>query len=163
DAIDLDKMQDTRSITVDFSDDDQIFLLKANFTVVQDEARQFSGLILVLSDVTEHDKIQREPRVSVSNLSHELRTALTTMRSYLESLSDGAWENKEIAPQILEVTQYETERMIRLVNDLLTLTKMDHKDQELMKERVNVVPFFHHVLDRFEMNKDDLIIIDRSI
>ncbi|MBU5594526.1 cell wall metabolism sensor histidine kinase WalK [Amphibacillus sp. MSJ-3] len=162
-TIDLVEMQDSSSITIDFSDDERFFLLKANFTAVYDESDRFSGLITVLSDVTELEKVERERREFVSNVSHELRTPLTTMRSYLEALTDGAWEDKEIAPQFLEVTQNETERMIRLVNDLLQLSKMDHKDQEIIKERVNVVPFFHHVLDRFEMNKDELIKIERSI
>ncbi|WP_017471557.1 cell wall metabolism sensor histidine kinase WalK [Amphibacillus jilinensis] len=162
-SIDFMELQDSGSLTVDFSDDNQFFLLKANFTVVQDERDQFTGLITVLSDVTEQEKVERERREFVSNVSHELRTPLTTMRSYLEALSDGAWQNEEIAPQFLEVTQNETERMIRLVNDLLQLSKMDHKEQEMVKERVNVVPFFHHVLDRFEMNKDESVRIERQI
>lgn len=162
-SVDLMDMQDSGSITIDFSDDEQFFLIKANFSIVQDENEQFSGLITVISDVTEQEKVEKERREFVSNVSHELRTPLTTMRSYLEALTDGAWENKEIAPQFLEVTQSETERMIRLVNDLLQLSKMDHKEQEMIKERVNVIPFFHHVLDRFEMNKQESIKIDRYI
>lgn len=163
DMIQLVEMQDSSSITIDFSDDNQFLLLKANFTVVEDEYGRFSGYITVISDVTEQEKVERERREFVSNVSHELRTPLTTMRSYLEALIDGAWTNKEIAPQFLEVTQNETERMIRLVNDLLQLSKMDNKGHEMVKERVNVVPFFHHVLDRFEMNKDERIKIERSI
>lgn len=157
------EMQDSSSITIDFSDDKQFLLIKANFSVSQDEAGRYSGFIIVLSDVTEQEKVERERREFVSNVSHELRTPLTTMRSYLEALIEGAWENPEIAPQFLEVTQKETERMIRLVNDLLQLSKMDNKDQEMIKEQVNVVPFFHHILDRFEMNKDEEIEIERSI
>ncbi len=157
------EMQDTSSITLDYSDDHQFLLLKANFTVVEDEYGRFSGYITVISDVTEQEKVERERREFVSNVSHELRTPLTTMRSYLEALIDGAWTNHEIAPQFLEVTQNETERMIRLVNDLLQLSKMDNKGEEMVKERVNIVPFFHHILDRFEMNKDERIKIERSI
>ena len=162
-TVDILEMQDSGSITIDMSDDEQFFLLKANFTFVLDEYERFSGLITVLSDVTEEEKVERERREFVSNVSHELRTPLTTMRSYLEALTDGAWENKDIAPQFLEVTQNETERMIRLVNDLLQLSKMDHKEMDMLKERVNVIPFFHHVLDRFEMNKDETVRIDRTI
>lgn len=55
------------------------------------------------------------------------------MHSYLEALSDGAWEDKEIAPRFLEVTQNETERMIRLVNDLLKLSRMDGGREQLEK------------------------------
>lgn len=162
-TVDILEMQDSGSITIDMSDDEQFFLLKANFTFVLDEYERFSGLITVLSDVTEEEKVERERREFVSNVSHELRTPLTTMRSYLEALTDGAWENKDIAPQFLEVTQNETERMIRLVNDLLQLSKMDHKEMDMLKERVNVIPFFHHVLDRFEMNKEETVRIDRTI
>ncbi|MGM0524254.1 MAG: cell wall metabolism sensor histidine kinase WalK [Bacillota bacterium] len=162
-TVDILEMQDSGSITIDMSDDEQFFLLKANFTFVLDEYERFSGLITVLSDVTEEEKVERERREFVSNVSHELRTPLTTMRSYLEALTDGAWENKDIAPQFLEVTQNETERMIRLVNDLLQLSKMDHKEMDMLKERVNVIPFFHHVLDRSEMNKDETVRIDRTI
>lgn len=162
-TVDILEMQDSGSITIDMSDDEQFFLLKANFTFVLDEYERFSGLITVISDVTEEEKVEKERREFVSNVSHELRTPLTTMRSYLEALTDGAWENKDIAPQFLEVTQNETERMIRLVNDLLQLSKMDHKEMDMLKERVNVIPFFHHVLDRFEMNKDETVRIDRTI
>lgn len=161
--LDLTDFQEAGSVIIDFSDDEQFFLIKANFSAVQDEGEQFTGLITVISDVTEQEKAEKERREFVSNVSHELRTPLTTMRSYLEALTDGAWEDKEIAPRFLEVTQKETERMIRLVNDLLQLSKMDHKEQTMYKERVNVVPFFHHVLDRFEMNKEESIVIKRFI
>jgi len=162
-TVDMMDMQDSGTVTIDMSDDDQFFLLRANFTIVADEYQRFAGLITVISDVTEEEKVEQERRQFVSNVSHELRTPLTTMRSYLEALTDGAWENPDIAPQFLEVTQNETERMIRLVNDLLQLSKMDHQEQDMVKERVNVVPFFHHLLDRFEMNKEETTRIDRSI
>ena len=67
-----------------------------------------------MHDITEQEKIEMERREFVANVSHELRTPLTTMSSYLEALADGAWEDKEIAPNFLNVTQNETERMIRL-------------------------------------------------
>ncbi|WP_226038503.1 cell wall metabolism sensor histidine kinase WalK [Aquibacillus saliphilus] len=162
-VVDLVESQETGSIIIDLSDDDQFFLIKANFSVVQDEADRFTGFITVISDVTEQEKVERERREFVSNVSHELRTPLTTMRSYLEALTDGAWQDKEIAPQFLSVTQNETERMIRLVNDLLQLSKMDHKEQTLYKERVNITTFFHHIIDRFEMNKSEDIILDRKL
>ena len=82
-----------------------------------------------------------ERREFVSNVSHELRTPLTTMRSYLEALADGAWKDEEIAPSFLHVTQTETERMIRLVNDLLKLSRMDSRDYDLNKEWVEFNTF----------------------
>ncbi len=64
---------------------------------------------------------------------------------------------------LLHVTQNETERMIRLVNDLLQLSKMDHKESALYKEKIDIIPVFHHILDRFDMNKAELIDIERKI
>ena len=112
-----------------------------------------NGLIVVLHDNTEQEKIDMERREFVSNVSHELRTPLTTMRSYLEALADGAWKNEEIAPSFLHVTQTETERMIRLVEDLLKLSRMDSEEYELNKEWVEFNRFFNSIIDRFELSK----------
>ncbi|WP_058309158.1 cell wall metabolism sensor histidine kinase WalK [Gracilibacillus massiliensis] len=163
-VINVQELEETGSLTIDFSDEDQLFLMKANFSIVQDEEGNFSGLITVISDVTEQEKVDRERKEFVSNVSHELRTPLTTMRSYLEALTDGgALEDKELAPQFIQVTQNETERMIRLVNDLLQLSKMDHKESAIFKEKIDIVPVLHHILDRFEMNKTELIDFERKI
>ncbi|UFT99392.1 cell wall metabolism sensor histidine kinase WalK [Radiobacillus kanasensis] len=153
----------TGSRIVDLSDDEQFFLIRANFSAVQDEDEHVSGFITVISDVTEQEKVEKERREFVSNVSHELRTPLTTMRSYIEALTDGAWEDKEIAPKFLNVTQTETDRMIRLVNDLLQLSKMDNKGHTLYKEKVDFVPYFHHIIDRFEMNKSEDILFERQL
>ncbi|UOR10797.1 cell wall metabolism sensor histidine kinase WalK [Halobacillus amylolyticus] len=151
------------SVIIDLSEEDQHLLLKANFSVVQDENNEMNGFITVLSDVTEQERIEQERREFVSNVSHELRTPLTTMRSYIEALTDGAWKDEEIAPRFLDVTQNETDRMIRLVNDLLQLSKMDRKDTGLFKEKVDFVPFFGHIIDRFEMNRRENMAFIREL
>ncbi|MBU5211443.1 cell wall metabolism sensor histidine kinase WalK [Heyndrickxia oleronia] len=158
---DLLKEQD--SIILDFSTKEEPYILRASFSIIQSETGFVSGLITVLHDVTEQEKIDMERREFVSNVSHELRTPLTTMRSYLEALADGAIDDKEIAPRFLTVTQNETERMIRLVNDLLKLSKMDSRDYQLNKEWVNIIEYFHHVIDRFEMAKDQNVTFKRKL
>src|SRR5699024_80659 len=101
----------------DLSEGEDVYLLRANFTpIYQDHySEMISGYITVLSDVTEERKIEQERREFVSNVSHELRTPLTSLRSYLEALADGAYKDPNIAPKFLQVTQDETERMIRMV------------------------------------------------
>ena len=74
-------------------------IVQCEFSVIQRESGFISGLVCVLTDVTEQEKIDRERRNFVSNVSHELRTPLTSIKSYTEALVDGAWENKEIAPE----------------------------------------------------------------
>ena len=148
---DLVDMQDP--VTIDFSDEERPYILRANFSVIQKETGFVNGLIVVLHDITEQEKIEMERREFVSNVSHELRTPLTSMRSYLEALADGAWKDEEIAPSFLHVTQTETERMIRLVTDLLQLSRMDSREYELNTDIVDFVKFFHRIIDRFELMK----------
>ena len=148
---DLIYMQD--SVNLNFSTSDVPYILRANFSVIQKETGFVNGLITVLHDITEQEKIDMERREFVANVSHELRTPLTTMRSYLEALADGAWTDENIAPHFLNVTQTETERMIRLVNDLLQLSKMDSDEYELNFEFVEFNKFFERIIDRFEMSK----------
>ncbi|MBC1980344.1 cell wall metabolism sensor histidine kinase WalK [Listeria welshimeri] len=158
-----DLMEVDGSLTMDRSTLDKPYILRANFSVIQRETGFNNGVIAVLHDITDQEKVDQERRDFVSNVSHELRTPLTSMHSYLEALSDGAWEDKEIAPRFLEVTQNETERMIRLVNDLLKLSRMDGGREHLEKSFVNFTDFFNHIIDRFEMMKKETIMFKRHI
>jgi two-component system, OmpR family, sensor histidine kinase VicK len=158
-----DLLQEKESIVLDYSTKSKPFILRANFSVIQKESGFVNGLIAVLYDITEQEKIDLERREFVANVSHELRTPLTTMRSYLEALAEGAWKDEEIAPNFLEITQTETERMIRLVNDLLQLSKMDSVDYHLSKEWVNFPVFFNRIIDRFELAKNQNVTFIREI
>ncbi|MDQ1143414.1 two-component system sensor histidine kinase VicK [Bacillus sp. SORGH_AS 510] len=158
-----DLLEEKESLILDYSTKKERYFLRANFSVIQKETGFVNGLIAVLHDITDQEKIDAERREFVANVSHELRTPLTTMRSYLEALADGAWQDEEIAPNFLEVTRTETERMIRLVNDLLQLSKMDSTDYRLTIEWVNFVDFYHRIIDRFEMSKEQKITFKRKL
>ncbi|MEH7353341.1 cell wall metabolism sensor histidine kinase WalK [Neobacillus drentensis] len=158
-----DLLEEKDSLILDYSTKSERYILRANFSVIQKETGFVNGLIAVLHDITEQEKIDVERREFVANVSHELRTPLTTMRSYLEALADGAWQDAEIAPNFLEVTQTETERMIRLVNDLLQLSKMDSTDYKLNIEWVNFVDFYDRIIDRFEMSKEQNVTFKRKL
>jgi two-component system, OmpR family, sensor histidine kinase VicK len=158
-----DLVQLKESLALDFSTIERSYVLRASFSVTQKETGFVNGLIVVLHDNTEQEKIDMERREFVSNVSHELRTPLTTMRSYLEALADGAWKDKEIAPSFLHVTQTETERMIRLVEDLLKLSRMDSRDYDLHKEWVEFNVFFNFIIDRFELSKSQHVSFRRIL
>lgn len=158
-----DLIHSKESMNLDFSTQERPFILRANFSVIQKETGFVNGLIAVLHDNTEQEKIDMERREFVANVSHELRTPLTTMSSYLEALADGAWKDDEIAPSFLKVTQTETQRMIRLVNDLLQLSKMDSRDYDLNKEIVNFNKFFNRIIDRFELSKSQNVTFQRML
>lgn len=126
-------------------------LLHASFSLIQRDSGFISGIVCVLHDVTEQERIEQERKDFVSNVSHELRTPLTSMRSYLEALNDGAWKDPDIAPKFLEVTQNETDRMIRMIQDLLHLSRIDVGKSEFDVEIVNLNELLEHVLSRFDM------------
>lgn len=142
--------QQEMMITVNEGTPDEM-ILHANFSLIRRVTGFVSGAVCVLHDVTEQQKNENEQRQFVSNVSHELRTPLTSLRAYIEALNDGAWKDPEIAPQFLEVTQEETERMIRMINDLLSLSRMDRGVVKMDLEWVNFNDFLSHVLNRFDM------------
>ncbi|CAM2841066.1 two-component sensor histidine kinase (YycG) [Dellaglioa algida] len=152
-----DLLENQDEIMIDLSDVEHEQILNAYFSLIQRESGFISGLVCVLHDVTEQQKIERERESFVSNVSHELRTPLTSMKSYIEALNDGAWKDPEVAPGFLKVTQNETERMMRMINDLLNLSRMDSGTSKLELELVNLNELFGYVLDRFDMmiNTDD--------
>ena len=140
-----------KEMILDMSNSGSNLILNAYFSPIQRESGFVSGLVCVLHDVTSQQKEEQERKEFVSNVSHELRTPLTSVKSYVEALSDGAWQDKEIAPQFLKVVQDETERMIRMINDLLSLSRMDAGTTKLNLEYVNINELFNYILNRFNM------------
>ena len=140
-----------KEMIIDMSAGGNDLILNAYFSPIQRESGFISGLVCVLHDVTSQQKEERARKQFVSNVSHELRTPLTSVHSYVEALSDGAWKDKDIAPQFLTVIQNETNRMIRMINDLLSLSRMDSGTTKLNLEYVNIKELFNYILNRFDM------------
>ncbi|MEW6523217.1 MAG: ATP-binding protein [Bacillota bacterium] len=101
-------------------------LLKAWYAPVRNERGTATGVVIVLHDITEQTQLANMRREFVANVSHELRTPLTTVKSYVETLLDGALDETETARKFLGVVADETDRMARLVHDLLALSQLDH-------------------------------------
>lgn len=151
-----------RSTSMDEADQ---MILRVDFSMIRRESGFISGLVAVIHDVTEQEKTEKDRREFVSNVSHELRTPLTSMRSYIEALTEGAWKDEEIAPNFLKVTLDETDRMIRMINDLLNLSRMDTGNTQLQLEYVNFNELINFVLNRFDMmvtNQEKKYVIKRE-
>ena len=141
--------EDQDQVILDNLNEDLI--LSAYFSPIKRESGFVSGLVCVLHDVTSQQKEERERKEFVSNVSHELRTPLTSVKSYVEALSDGAINDPELAPRFLGVVSDETERMIRMINDLLSLSRIDSGTAKLNLEYVNINELFNYILNRFDM------------
>jgi two-component system sensor histidine kinase VicK len=134
-----------------YSDDpEEQVIIKAIFTPIMRQEKPI-GIVAVLENATEQERLDRQRKEFVANVSHELRTPLTTIKSYLEALDDGAMEEPELASRFLQVTRQEADRMSRLINDLLQLSKLDAQQTRMQKRPLPSAPLLQQAFDRFSM------------
>ncbi len=112
--------------------------LKVNFAPFLDEKSDKVGIVFVIQDVTEEERLESMRKEFVANVSHELKTPLTSIKSYTETILDGGIDDAELQRSFLEVINTEADRMSRLVRDLLELSNFDSHSVRLKKE-------YHHV------------------
>ena len=130
----------------------EFITLRIRFALNRRESGFISGLVAVLHDTTEQEKEERERRLFVSNVSHELRTPLTSVKSYLEALDEGALK-EDVAPSFIKVSLDETNRMMRMISDLLNLSRIDNHVTHLEVEMTNFTAFMTSILNRFDQIK----------
>ena len=127
---------------------DEFVTLRVNFALIRKESGFISGLVAVLHDATEQEKEERERRLFVS-------------KSYLEALDDGALD-EEIAPNFIKVSLDETNRMMRMISDLLALSRIDNKSTNLDVEMTNFTAFMTYILNRFDQIKSQETNTDKT-
>ncbi|MGT2666281.1 cell wall metabolism sensor histidine kinase VicK [Streptococcus rifensis] len=148
-----DLIKKTPELFIDhMSQNGEFITLRASLAPIRRESGFTAGLVVVLHDMTEQMKEERERKLFVSNVSHELRTPLTSVKSYLEALNDGAL-NDAVAPSFVKVSLDETNRMMRMITDLLNLSRFDNKNIQLDLELVNFTAFMTFILNRFDQIK----------
>lgn len=114
------------------------------------------GVIAVIHDVTEQRKLDEARREFVANVSHELRTPLTNIRSYTETLYDAVGELPiETEKQFLGVIGSESERMARIVTDLLTLSRLDYGRMDLRMTRFKLADMLRNVANAMKLTAED--------
>ncbi|QEK13489.1 cell wall metabolism sensor histidine kinase WalK [Crassaminicella thermophila] len=114
-------------------------IFHANYAPFKDEKGEKAGIVMVIQDITERQKLDNMRKEFVANVSHELKTPLTSIKSYTETLLDGALDDKEITKHFLGVVKSEADRMDRLVRDLLQLSRLDYKREHWNKKETNIV------------------------
>ncbi|MBO2944511.1 cell wall metabolism sensor histidine kinase WalK [Paenibacillus sp. F411] len=163
DALSRGEGLDSRLLEIAPREGDPALTMRVTFTPIHRRDTGITGTIAVLQDVTEQEQLESSRREFVANVSHELRTPLTTIKSYTEALGDGALEDTQLASRFVNVIQNETGRMIRLVTDLLHLSRLDSKEAALRKQKVDIVEMLEDVEDRFSFQmqqKDITAVID---
>lgn len=107
------------------------------FAPYKDENDRPGGVIAVIQDITEHVKLDNMRKEFVADVSHELKTPITSIMGYADTLLEAEYE-KEVQQRFLAVISSEARRMARLVNDLLTLSKYDNKQTEAEKSEFDL-------------------------
>lgn len=127
-------------------------VIRFNFVTFYMEEKA-GGILVVMHDITKQEKLELARREFVANVSHELRTPLTTVKSYAETLMGMA--EQEIQTKFLNVIVSETDRMTRIVKDLLLLSRLDEQqDEPEKKDKIDLKEFVGDIVDRMHLNAE---------
>jgi len=128
--------------------------LKVNFAPFLDEHSNKVGIVFVLQDVTESERLENMRREFVANVSHELKTPITSIKSYTETILDGQVDDPVTQKMFLEVVNTEADRMSRIVSDLLELSNFDSKSIRLKKAKYSVNQIIENCVLKLKMTAD---------
>ena len=126
--------------------------LRMNFATFNAEKNKIGGIIVIIHDITHQEKLEQSRRDFVADVSHELRTPLTTIKSYSETLSDMPDADRELRMRFLNVIASESDRMARILSDLLTLSELDDKQTFYrVPEAIDIRKMIEGVVERMGM------------
>lgn len=141
-----------RNITTDTNE------LIVHFAAIKSTDASADGIIAVIQDITEQQRLDKARREFVANVSHELRTPLTTVKSYsetlIDSLSDGT-PDTAMFTSFLNIINGETDRMTRLVKDLLLLSRLDYSLKDMPKEKFDISAMIKSLVERLRISSDE--------
>ncbi|NOT72524.1 MAG: phosphate regulon sensor histidine kinase PhoR [Hyphomicrobium sp.] len=130
-------------------------------TVAQDT--ETPQLIVVLRDLTEQDRLVRMRADFVANASHELRTPLASLKGFVETLQDAAKDDPEARGRFLKIMQQQAERMARLIDDLLSLSRIEMRAHVMPRDAIDLAMIVAHVVQTLApIAKEKAIAIDVS-
>jgi len=117
--------------------------------------KEILGSIVVIQDVTQIRKLEQMRSDFVSNVSHELKTPLTSIRGFVDTLKNGAIHQPETAMRFLDIIDIESDRLYRLINDILLLSEIESMDREPEQTEVEVSSVIEEVVDILELRANE--------
>lgn len=114
-------------------------VLRVKATPIKDvnEAKKNMGVVVVIQDITELRQLEQIRSDFVANVSHELKTPLTSIKGFAETLKGGAINDEVTREKFLDIINVEADRLTRLINDILSISELENKKQNIQLERVN--------------------------
>lgn len=114
------------------------------------------GVLLIINDITHIYKLESMRRDFVSNVTHELKTPLTSIHGFVDTLRQGAIEDPQVAQHFLEIIDIETERLSSLINDILTLSEIESK-RDYHSEPFQLQKGIHNVIELLQCHTSDTV------
>ena len=108
---------------------DEESILNVQTTSFRDEGENFIGIIVVLNDVTQLRRLENMRKEFVSNVSHEIKTPLTAIKGFVETLSHGAMDDPDEARRFLNIIEKHVNRLVAIIEDLMRLSVIEQKDK----------------------------------
>ncbi|OGX14078.1 MAG: hypothetical protein A2351_00435 [Omnitrophica bacterium RIFOXYB12_FULL_50_7] len=136
--------------------------LRLSVVILKEHARDIQG-ILVFHDMTELRRLENVRKEFVTHVSHELRTPLTAIKGFVETLLGGAFKDPPAGERFLKIIAEETDRLGRLVEDILTIGEIEQKIDFMKKDRIDLASELSFVLEQFKgrVEKNKLIVENR--
>ncbi len=117
----------------------------------RDEGGEDIGILMIIQDITERQKLENMQMDFVANVSHELKTPLTTIKSYTETMLDGMVDDPAMQKQFLGIIDTEADRMNRLVKELLQLSRMENQQEQWSMKELNIIPLLQNAVTKVEL------------
>lgn len=122
------------------------------------------GAVALVEDITELRRLEQVRTDFAANVSHELKTPLTSIKGFVETLQAGAINQPEMAQKFLNIIMMEADRLTRLINDILSISKLESGDDQVTNERIRLDKMASDVVDMLSIHaKEKEITLHTSI
>lgn len=116
---------------------EKILRISSN-SIISEDSKKSRGIVLVIEDITQIRKLENMRSDFVSNVTHELKTPLTSIKGFVDTLKDGAVENLNTAQRFLDIISIEVERLYNLIQEILSLSEIESKDRDTNISKVSI-------------------------
>ncbi len=128
--------------------------IKAYLIPFKMDAERIAGVVCVFEDVTEQFNLETARQKFVAEVSHELKTPLTTIRTYTETLLNGYLDDKKTAANLLSTVESEVDKMTALVQNLLILNRFDMRRVDIQREYFSIDDLLREMTDVFRLEAE---------
>lgn len=125
-------------------------VFNVTLTAIENHKKEVAGVVTILHDLTREREVSQMKTDFVSKASHELRTPLSSIRAYVEMLVDGEATDEESRNEFYRVIQNETDRLGRLIDNMLNISRIEAGIVQIERENVDIKPLVSRVIQSLE-------------